>query len=69
MKASVDYWEIERRYWLKGDSNDKELCKHAGINYHSYKSRRSRNEAMNLTVALLIADYLECDIRDFTRLE
>lgn len=69
MKASVDYWEIERRYRLKGDSSDKEFCKHSGINYHSYKSRRSRNEVMNLLVALLIADYLGCDIKDFSRLE
>ena len=69
MKTIIKYWEIEKRYQAKGDCNDHEFCKHAGINYHSYKSRRSRNEAMNLTVALLIADYLECDIRDFTRLE
>lgn len=65
MKASVDYWEIERRYKLKGDKDDYEFCLHAGINGKSYYGRRRRKQSMNLLVALLIAEYLDCDVKDF----
>lgn len=65
MKAIVDYWEIERRYRIKGDNSDNEFCVHAGIMPSSYKSRRSRKCGMSLIVALLIADYLGCNITDF----
>lgn len=65
MKVKVDYWEIERRYRLKGDSSDKEFCINCGINPVSYKSRRQRKQGMGLLVALLIASYLKCRVEDF----
>jgi hypothetical protein len=69
MKTIIKYWEIEKRYQAKGDSNDREFCKHAGINYNSYRSRKAKNEKMNLLVALLIAGYLNCNITDFAQLK
>ena len=69
MRAIIDYWEIERRYKLKGDKNDKQFCQNAGINATSYYSRRQRaGKGMSLIVALLIADYLDCDVTDFAKI-
>ena len=66
MRAIVNYNEIERRYREKGDRNDKEFCQNAGINVNSYYSRRQqKGKGLSLIVALLIADYLECEVKDF----
>ena len=66
MRVKVKYAEIERRYKALGDRSDKEFCEHAGINSNSYYNRRiNKGKGMSLTVALLIAEYLSCDVTDF----
>ena len=69
MRIIIDYIEIERRYRAKGDKNEKQFCQNAGINEKSYYNRRQRSgKGMSLIVALLIADYLDCNVRDFARI-
>lgn len=66
MKVYIDYWEIERRYREKGDKSDDEFCLNCGINPKSYHTRKyARERGMSLIVALLIAEYLGCEISVF----
>lgn len=66
MTVRIDYWEIEKRYRAKGDNTDEEFCINCGINPKSYHSRKySKNRGMSLIVALLIAEYLDCNVSEF----
>lgn len=65
MKIDIDYGKIQQMYHDKGDRCEAEFCLNAGINADSYRSRKAKGSAMNLLVALLIAEYLECNIEDF----
>lgn len=70
MKVRVKYAEIEKRYRALGDKSDKEFCDNAGINSSSYYSRRTtKGRGMSLIVALLIADYLDCNVTDFCEIK
>lgn len=66
MRLHIKYEEIERRYKALGDKSDKEFCKNAGINGSTYYTRKYiKGKGMSLIVALLIAEYLNCDVKDF----
>lgn len=54
----------------KGIKTLKQLCVESGANYGSFRNARNRmNVGINLTSAWLIAEYLQCDIKDIVKPE
>ena len=64
MEMYIDFGEIRRRYYAKGDRYDCEFCEHAGIRLNTFKNQKYKAR-MSLKTALLIADYLNCSVNCF----
>jgi len=65
MKVRIDIKEIRKLYRKKGIYTDKDFCIKTGVSIPTFKRISSSQRGMSLKIALIIADYLECDIRDF----